>query len=104
MNKRKHKRLKKKTKKRLTPSTQNGIMIFNLMKDQKIKGNYKDYIILSPQGVIHWKGTFDLHRQDNGKKLDIPAIAILHKRDLRKILGPEIARLFWNHGRTLAKF
>ena len=98
------KRAKKKQKPRLTPKTQNGIMIANLMKKEGIKGNYKDYVVLSPQGILHWNGTFRLTRSDNGEDLEMPAIAILHKRELHSIVGPEIGRLFWckNGSRVMA--
>ena len=95
---------KKQPKKRLEPKTDNGKLIAQFMKDKGVKGNYKDYVIVSPDGLMHWSGTFQLTRQDNGEKVDIPAVALVHKRNVGVFFGPEVGVMFWkNGGRAMAR-
>jgi hypothetical protein len=77
--------------------TANAKVIFDLMASTKVKGHYKDYVIIAGKRLMDWRGSFDLIA-DDGKTIGINGMALLHKSKLEKVIGPEMARNFWHAG------
>lgn len=82
-------------------STENGRMIYNLMLSRKIKGRYKDYVIINASRMIDWLGSYEIMDTRNGtlESFTINGVALIHKRNLYKILGKEVADKFWKCGK-----
>ena len=74
----------------------NGRIIADLMHSEKMRGNAKDYVILSGSTLLDFNGTFDM-RQDEGA-LSVPKVCLVHKRKLHNIIGEEQAARFWRPG------
>lgn len=88
--------------------TVNGRIIADMMHSEKIRGNAKDYVILSGSSLIDFNGTFEMRHQEIdevtglpvGKEgtLNAPSVALVHKRNLHKIVGVAQAARFWKPG------
>lgn len=76
--------------------TANGRVIADMMHSEKMRGNVRDYVVLSGNTLIDFHGTFDM-RKDGGK-LSVPKVCIVHKRNLYKFVGYEQAERFWKPG------
>ena len=99
---------KKKTKKRRCikfavkrekkrASTHNGQLILDFMVENKVKGSYKDYVILHGSQIIDWLGSYELAIEAEGdhKSLKTKKTALVHKSKLKNIIGVEAALRFW---------
>jgi hypothetical protein len=78
---------------------ENTKMISDLMKAEKVKGNAKDYVVIAGYRLTDWAGEHDLHRRDdegNVGTIGVDGVALVHKRNLEKLLGPDVARQFWS--------
>jgi len=108
-------RLKKKRKQRRREErplpqglTKNGERIFNTMRDNKVKGNWKDWVLFVGDQMIDRYGTYTITR---GEDAPPDVIALVHKSKLAKILGEKFGGMFWdaqwkrrtNHGAPPAK-
>lgn len=88
--------------------TVNGKVIADMMHSEKMRGNYKDHVILSGSSLLDYNGTFEMRLQpidsvtglpiDKEKKLSVPSVCIVHKRKLHNFIGDEQAALFWKPG------
>lgn len=75
--------------------TANAKMINDLMVEDKIKGNFKDYVIISGNRLINWKGSFEIHL-DEGVTTGVNGVALIHKNKLHNVIGEEEAARFWH--------
>ena len=81
--------------------TVNGRIIADLMHSEKIRGNVKDHVVLSGSSLLDCEGTFEMrHTDEEGGegRLTVPAVCIVHKRKLHKIIGDKQAARFWKPG------
>lgn len=77
--------------------TPNARIIRDLMFTQKIKGNWKDYVVLAGKRLIDWQGSYDLVTED-GKTVGVKNMALVHKSKLANLVGAQLARQFWRPG------
>lgn len=92
---------KKKTAKTLPPApTANATIIRDLMIASKVKGKFKDYVVLAGNRIMDWLGSYDVLKQteDGIKSVGFHGMALIHKSKLRNVIG-EQADLFWRNGR-----
>lgn len=81
--------------------TKNGQFIYDLMVERKIKGKYKDHVILMDDLLIDWLDSYGMkYTRDNDivVKATINGIALIHKSKLCFVLGKEIGEKFWKNG------
>lgn len=77
-------------------STPNGRIIQGMLAQHNIDGNlYKDYVAITGDRLIDWSGESYEALNEDGKPYNGPP-AVLHKRDLKKVVGPALARKFWH--------
>lgn len=94
----------KKVKHRAPANTVNGVMIRDLMIAHKIDGHFKDHVIIAGARLLDWQATWDIKfTDDKGLAAEdceviTGAMAVVHKRRLHKILGPDVAANFWRPG------
>ena len=91
---------------KLTP---NGRQIFELLRLTKKKGNPKDFVIIVGKRMLDYWGSYDMENKE-GKSVGVEGVALIHKRELHKVVGDELASKFWNRktgmrvpGKTLAQ-
>lgn len=107
MSKNKAKRVKKaatkKQQKPLPPApTANAKIIRDLMAANKVKGKYKDYVIIAGNRLIDWVASYDIIKtEDDGsvRSAGVDGMALIHKRNLVNIIGADMASKFWRNGR-----
>jgi len=75
--------------------TANAKVIRDLMLANKVKGDYRDHVIIAGARLIDWKGSYDIRREDDGKTVGVNGMAIVHKAKLANIIGEEMASNFW---------
>jgi hypothetical protein len=98
----KYKPKKQKTDKQMPPApTANAKVIRDLMAANKVKGKFKDYVVIAGVRLIDWLGSYDiLHESEDGlKAAGINGMALVHKSKLRNIIGEKMAAQFWRNGR-----
>src|SRR5690606_26891778 len=88
-------RLEKAAKEHLP--TANARIIRDLMLTQKVRGNWKDYVVLAGKRLIDWQGSYDMVTQD-GKTIGVKSMWLVHKSKLTKIVGEQLASQFWRSG------
>lgn len=76
--------------------TTNGRIIADMLHSEKMRGNAKDYVVVSGSSLLDFDGTYEMRLDD--AKLKVPSVALVHKRNLRKIIGDEQAARFWKPG------
>jgi hypothetical protein len=86
------------SKKMLMP-TANASRIYDLMKARKVKGKYKDYVIICGSRLIDWLGSYEI-RVDDGdeiKRCGTESMVLVHKSKLKEVIG-KAAEKFWKCG------
>jgi len=77
--------------------TPNGAMIKRIMSLKGTSGHYKDFVVIANQRLIDWYGSWDIHNQ-NGEPVGVDGVALIHKSQLAKYVGEELASKFWKRG------
>ena len=81
--------------------TANGKRIFEMMRDENVKGNWKDWVLFVGPQMIERYGTYTINFRK--KKGDDPIqseiTALVHKSKLSNIIGGEFGKLFWDSKR-----
>jgi hypothetical protein len=75
--------------------TQNGRHIVRTMLDEKIKGDFKDYVIIVGDQLLDWQKTMTLTAHD-GMPVRVDKPVLIHKSKLKNIISPEAAKAFWH--------
>lgn len=70
----------------------NAKLIFQFMKTNKIKGDYRDYVLISGDRLINWDNSYNCET----KNIEKDGIKLVHKRNLKNILSEENAAVFWH--------
>jgi hypothetical protein len=96
--KKKFRRGKKENDKPFIPSTVNGRMIYELMKERKVKGRYKDYVIINGVKLMDWLGTYEVKIIGENAAFFTNNVILVHKSKLSRFIGKEGARKFWSSG------
>lgn len=67
------------------------------MLANRVKGNHKDYVIITGSRLMDWSGSYDIRHSADGKIVQAPAsaVALIHKSKLRNVIGEEAASAFW---------
>jgi hypothetical protein len=99
MVKNKFKRNKIKNNNTFIPPTVNGRMIYELMKERKVRGRYKDYVIINGTKLMDWLGTYEI-KIIGGKNavFFINSVILVHKSKLSRFIGKEGELKFWSSG------
>jgi hypothetical protein len=77
--------------------THHGKRLMAFMGDSKAKGNFKDYVLFVGDQMIDAWGQYTIRRQAVEGAEPAPVV-LVHKRDLRKIIGDDNAKRFWHRG------
>jgi hypothetical protein len=77
------------------PSTANGKMIQDLLDQRKVKGNYKDFMVIAGNRIIDWTGSWDVFN-DKGEPTGHDGVILVHKSKIHTIVGEQFARRFWH--------
>jgi hypothetical protein len=80
--------------------TANAKMIYDLMKEKKARGKYKDHVIIVGSRIIDWLDTYEMAitNEFGVKSYGVDGIALVHKSKLSKLIGEEAAKKFWDGG------
>jgi len=80
----------------------NGRAIQDLMLEQRIKGDYRDYIVLNEDSMLDYRGTYNIS-YTNAPDFGKDEFFIIHKKELHKLIG-EKSLDFWHPiiGRLIA--
>jgi predicted S18 family serine protease len=73
----------------------NGKAIEDMMKQEKIKGDYRDYVMIFQDRITDYRGSYNI-RTTNDEKVGTERLVLMHKRNLRNIIGEEASRQFWH--------
>ena len=97
--KKKFRNNKRSPDKDFVPPTVNGRMIYELMKERKVKGRYKDYVIINGSRLMDWLGTYEI-KVIGGKNaaLFLDGVVLVHKSKLSRFIGKEGELKFWKSG------
>lgn len=68
-------------------------MIADMLRATKTRGNPRDYVLISGARLIDHTGAYDLIARDG--TVGVNGVALVHKRRLHKLVGEELAALFW---------
>ncbi len=71
--------------------TPNGKMIGKFMSEVGEKGSYKDFVIITDNRLVDYTGSCEINRPNR----ENDEMALVHKRDLHKIIGEESKR-YWD--------
>lgn len=74
--------------------TANGRHIYKAMKENNVKGSWKDWVLFVGNQMIERYGTYTIQRGDN-VSLNLP-IVLLHKSNLAKVFDKNFGEKFWN--------
>lgn len=77
--------------------TPHGIRVLDFMRQNKVRGNYRDYVLFVADRMWDAWAEYKLPRPaaaDNPE--GAPLVALVHKRDLHKVIGPLEAKRFWD--------
>jgi hypothetical protein len=81
---------------RMKPNEQ---VIFDFMMMTNKRGNPRDFVVITGSRMMDAWGSYDIFiRDEEGGPVSkpYPGVALVHKRDLHKVIGPEPAAKFWN--------
>lgn len=94
----KKRKASKALKKRLsTPvPTANAKIIRDLMVSSKVKGTFKDFVIMADNRIIDWRGSYNMLHPENGAPVSVKGLVLIHKSKLRNVIGAELAKQFWH--------
>lgn len=97
--KKKKKNKKKNDKNPISFPTINSQRIYDFMKSKKIRGKYKDYVLIIGSSMIDWLGSYEIRIEEKEglKRIGVNGVALVHKSKLGNIIGKEAER-FWKSG------
>ncbi len=72
-------------------------MIRKLMASRAIRGNPENYVVIIGSELIDCSGSYSAVLSEGGKVFG-DTVALVHKRDLAKVIGEEAALRFWEPG------
>jgi len=88
-------RLEKHERRLAIAKTQNGRSIIQTMLDEKIGGNFKNYVIIVGDQLLDWKKTMTMTASDGfSARVDKPVL--VHKSKLKNIISQEASATFWH--------
>lgn len=73
-------------------TTTNGYRIIKFMKTHKVKGNFRDHVLLIGDQLLDNAGTWGITRAGDVHG----TVALVHKSSLREVIGEEAAAKFWD--------
>lgn len=75
----------------------NALLIKKLMFERNVKGDYRDYIVLSGTRLYHYFGIMELSNPD-GKEFSVgkTQMLLVHKKEMRKFFSEETSLKFWH--------
>lgn len=81
-------------------ATGNKAIIEAAMKDRKVRGNPKDYVLLVRDRLIDCSGSYKMFQvnedQTEHKKVEFDKVRLVHKRNLHQYAAEPVASRFWN--------
>jgi hypothetical protein len=83
------KKNKKQKKMEYVKKYPNGQALLNAMNLSKIKGDVRDYVLITRTVMIDYRGSYKLNDRTDDR------LVILHKRNLKNVIGEESAKRFW---------
>lgn len=78
----------------------NGKLIYEMMKSNGVKGDVRDYIVLTPKSMLDYRGTYNVVYKETNDEFGIfklgANVYLLHKKKLKNIIGEEASEKFWH--------
>jgi hypothetical protein len=78
--------------------THAGKRVWDFMNEHKTRGNFRDFVLFVGDQMYDAWGVYTITRKAAEGSDGAPIVALVHKRDLAKIIGPENAGRFWHPG------
>jgi len=75
-------------------STPNGQMIQDLMAKRKVRGNYKDFVVIAGNRLVDWTESWDIF-SPAGDAVGFEGVVLLHKSGLKDVVGGKLASKMW---------
>ena len=78
--------------------SENGKKIKNFMISKGIKGNYRYYAIITGNTLMDAYGSYTIAFVDKDEKTlgGVEGVILIHKRDLKTLIGEDPAKKFWH--------
>ncbi len=92
----KNKRQKEREVARRPVPNGNARMIRDMMVQDKVKGSWKDYVIITGNRLLNGNGRSFEIKLEEGATTGVDAVALVHKRKLVNVIGPDEAARFWH--------
>lgn len=73
----------------------NSLLIQKLLFEKNIRGDYRDFIVLSGPRLYHYFGVLELADQ-KGRNLNSNDMILMHKKEMWKIFDEETTLKFWH--------
>lgn len=65
----------------------------DLMKEKELRGNPKDYVILTDDMMVDYRSAYKIDRIDKDTESNM---LLVHKKWLHRFVKKEVAEMFWN--------
>lgn len=80
---------------RRPPATPNGKLIQDLMVAREVKGDYRDFVMITGARLVDWMGSWDIFNSA-GDPMGFEGVLLVHKSKLGDIVDERFADKFWD--------
>lgn len=80
---------------RRPPATPNGKLIQDLMVAREVKGDYRDFVMITGARLVDWLGSWDIFNSA-GEPMGFEGVLLVHKSKLGTIVNDKFADKFWD--------
>lgn len=74
-------------------ATQNGAKILAFMRSNKVRGNFRDFVMFVGDTMLDNYGSYTFARK---AEPGAQTVALIHKSKLAEVIGEELAARFWD--------
>lgn len=78
----------------------NGKLIYEMMKSNGVRGDVRDYVVLTPKSMLDYRGSYNVVYKEVGGEFGIfkmgGDVYLIHKRKLKNVIGEEASKKFWH--------
>ena len=78
------------------PKTPDGKNIRDMLLEEKIKGNYKDYACLIESQIVDFRGSVTVSTKDGKPIMLSEEVRLIHKKKLKNVVSKNVAEMFWH--------
>lgn len=80
---------------RRPPATPNGKLIQDLMVARGVKGDYRDFVVITGARLVDWLDSWDIFN-GKGDPVGFEGVLLIHKSKLETIVDEKFAAKFWD--------